>query len=109
MRLRIYILVKSYTFQKPTIAIQEVKVPVTIEEKGSKSHTEIEDEIMSSEGGSHEASSAFSISTEGKTKREAHNVKETSAKASSRFSSVDTASFTSNVSTKKSKVTNCPG
>lgn len=109
MRLRIYILVKSYTFQKPTIAIQEVNVPVTIKEKGSKSHTEIEDEIMSSEGGSHEASSAFSISTEGKTKREAHNVKEASAKASSRFSSVDTASFTSNVSTKKSKVTNCPG
>ncbi|ROT82035.1 heat shock protein 21 [Penaeus vannamei] len=84
--------------KKPTIAIQEVKVPVTIEEKGSKSHTEIEDEIMSSEGGSHEASSAFNISTEGKTKREAHNVKETSAKASSRFSSVDTASFTSNES-----------
>nr|XP_027219787.1 uncharacterized protein LOC113812152 isoform X2 [Penaeus vannamei] len=52
--------------RKPTIAIQEVKVPVTIEEKGSKSHTEIEDEIMSSEGGSHEASSAFNISTEGK-------------------------------------------
>ncbi|XP_047474764.1 uncharacterized protein LOC125029065 [Penaeus chinensis] len=84
--------------KKPTIAIKEVKVPMSIEEKGSKNHTEIEDKIINSEGGSHEASSAFSIRTENQTKCEAHSVREASMKASSRSSSVDAASFTSNES-----------
>ncbi|XP_037776908.1 uncharacterized protein LOC119573874 [Penaeus monodon] len=84
--------------KKPTIVIKEVKVPMSIEEKGSKSHTQIEDKIINSEEGSHEASSALTSRTKNQTKCEAHSVQETSTKATSQSSSVDTASFASNES-----------
>jgi len=79
---------------------------MSIEEKGSKSHTQIEDKIINSEEGSHEASSALTSRTKNQRKCEAHSVQETSTKSSSQSSSVDTASFASNVSTDKRKMNN---
>ncbi|XP_042893945.1 uncharacterized protein LOC122267838 [Penaeus japonicus] len=84
--------------KKPTIAIKEVNVPMSIKEREHKSQTETRDEIMNSGEGSTKASSTFNVKIENQRKCGGQNLEETSTNTSSRSSFVDSTSVSSSES-----------
>ncbi|XP_042893942.1 uncharacterized protein LOC122267835 [Penaeus japonicus] len=84
--------------KKPTIAIKEVNIPMSIKEREHKSQTETKDEIMNSGEGSTKASTRLNVKIENQRKCDAQNLEETSTNTSSRSSFVDSTSVSSSES-----------